>query len=121
MKEMYKDGDYSYQATRNALKEYQNSLIFKNKLLKTLSGLGTLFLLATPINTFVDKQLMIKYISPGIDQISHGFVNESGMKSIFNDMKEKITNPNDKNEKTSNLIQKLKIQPELKSTAEESR
>lgn len=58
MKEMYKDGDYSYQATRNALKEYQNSLIFKNKLLKTLSGLGTLFLLATPINTFVDKQLM---------------------------------------------------------------
>lgn len=121
MKEMYKDGDYSYQATRNALKEYQNSLIFKNKLLKTLSGLGTLFLLATPINTFVDKQLMKKYISPGIDQISHGFVNESRMKSIFNDMKEKITNPNDKNEKTSNLIQKLKIQPELKSTAEESR
>lgn len=121
MKEMYKDGDYSYQATRNALKEYQNSLIFKNKLLKTLSGLGTLFLLATPINTFVDKQLMKKYISPGIDQISHGFVNESRMKSIFNDMKEKITNPNDKNEKTSNLIQKLKIQPELKSKAEESR
>ena len=121
MKEMHKDGDYSYQATRNALKEYQNSLIFKNKLLKTLSGLGTLFLLATPINTFVDKQLMKKYISPGIDQISHGFVNESRMKSIFNDMKEKITNPNDKNEKTSNLIQKLKIQPELKSTAEESR
>lgn len=121
MKEMYKDGDYSYQATRNALKEYQNSLIFKNKLLKTLSGLGTLFLLATPINTFVDKQLMKKYISPGIDQISHGFVNESRMKSIFNDMKEKITNPNDKNEKTSNLIQKLKIQPELKSKAEVSR
>ena len=121
MKEMYKDGDYSYQATRNALKEYQNSLIFKNKLLKTLSGLGTLFLLATPINTFVDKQLMKKYISPGIDQVSHGFVNESRMKSIFNDMKEKITNPNDKNEKTSNLIQKLKIQPELKSKAEVSR
>lgn len=121
MKEMYKDGDYSYQATRNALKEYQNSLIFKNKLLKTLSGLGTLFLLATPINTFVDKQLMKKYIGPGIDQISHGFVNESRMKTIFNDMKEKIANSDDKNVKTSNLIQKVKTPPESKSKAAVSR
>lgn len=120
MKEMYKEGDYAYQATRNALKEYQNSLIFKNKLLKTIGGLGTLFLLATPINTFVDKQLMKKYIGPGIDQISHSFVNESRMKSIFNDMKDRITNQNDKNEKTSNLLQKVKTQPLSKSKVEVS-
>lgn len=120
IKEMYKDGDYAYQATRNALKEYQNSLIFKNKLLKTIGGLGTLFLLATPINTFVDKQIMKKYISPGIDQISHSFVNESKMKYIFNDMKDKITNSNDKNAKSSNLLQKVKTQPVSMSKVEGS-
>ncbi len=120
MKEMYKDGDYAYQATRNALKEYQNSLIFKNKLLKTLGGIGTLLFLATPINTFVEKQLMKKYISPGIDQISNNFVNESRMKSIFNDMKERITNHDDRNGQTSNLLQKSKIQHESKSKAEGS-
>ena len=80
-----------------------------------------MLLLATPINTFVDKQLMKKYIGPGIDQISHGFVNESRMKTIFNDMKEKLTNPDDKSAKTSNLIQKVKTPPELKSKAAESR
>lgn len=120
MKEMYKDGDYSYQATRNALKEYQNSLIFKNKLLKTLGGLATLILLANPINLFVEKQLMKKYISPGIDQISNSFVNDSHMKRIFNDMKDRITTPEDKNAKTLPLIQKAEIQPELKSKAEGS-
>lgn len=120
IKEMYKEGDYAYQATRNALKEYQNSLIFKNKLLKTIGGIGTLFLLATPINTFVDKQIMKKYIGPGIDQISHSFVNESRMKSIFNDMKDKIPNTNYKIEKTSNLLQKVKTQPLSKSKAEVS-
>lgn len=117
MKEMYKEGDYSYQATRNALKEYQNALIFKNKLLKTFGGLGTLLFLATPINTFVDKQLMKKYISPGIDQISHSFVNESRMKTIFNDMREKMTATSDKTAKTSNLLQKVKNLPELKLKA----
>ena len=113
MKEMYKDGDYSHQATRNALIEYQNSLIFKNKLLKTIGGFTALLLLANPINNFVDKQIMKKFISPGIDQISEGFVNESKMKTIFNNMN--TENSNDKNEKTSNLIEKLKFQRETKS------
>ena len=63
---------------------------------------------------------MKKYIGPGIDQISHSFVNESRMKSIFNDMKDRITNQNDKNEKTSNLLQKVKTQPLLKSKVEVS-
>ena len=34
MNEMYKEADYSYYATRTALKDYQMSLIFKNKILK---------------------------------------------------------------------------------------
>lgn len=119
MKEMYKDGDYSYQATRNALKEYQKSLIFKNKLLKTFGGFTALLLLANPINIFVDKQIMKKFISPGIDQISDGFVNESKMKTIFKNMDEAKSNLG-KSVKTSNLIEKLKTQQLLKSKAAEN-
>ena len=63
---------------------------------------------------------MKKYISPGIDQISHSFVNESKMKYIFNDMKDKITNSNDKNAKSSNLLQKVKTQPVSMSKVEGS-
>ena len=119
MKEMYKDGDYSYQATRNALKEYQKSLIFKNKLLKTIGGFTALLLLVNPVNTFVDKQIMRKFISPGIDQISSGFVNESKMKTIFNNMNSK-TNFDYKNGSSSNLIAQLKNRQGLKSKVEEN-
>ncbi len=119
MKEMYKDGDYSYQATRNALKEYQKSLIFKNKLLKTFGGFTALLLFANPINTFVDKQIMKKFISPGIDQISDGFVNESKMKTIFNNMDTAKSNYG-KNVRTSNLLEKLKTQRVLKPNSQET-
>ena len=121
MKEMYKESDYSYQATRNALKEYQNSLIFKNKLLKTLCGFTALFLFANPVNNFVDKQIMKKYINPGIDQISSGFVNQSRIKNIFNTMNVPKPVFVQQNAQTSNLLERLKIQHELKSKAEESR
>lgn len=121
MKETYKDGDYSYQASRNALKEYQNILIFKNKLLKTIAGFSALFIFAGPVNNFIDKKIMKKYINPGIDQISLGFVNQSKLKKIFNTLnsQQKIT-LNQKNVQTSNLLQKLGNQHGLKSKAEES-
>lgn len=119
MKETYKEGDYSYQATRNALKEYQNSLIFKNKLLKTFGGFTALFLFANPVSSFIEKNVMKKYINPGIDQISTGFVNQSHMKNIFNTMNEKANSVSE-NVQTSNLLQRLKIQHELKSKAVES-
>lgn len=118
MSEMYKDGDFAYQATRNALKEYQKSLIFKNKLLKTFGGITALVLLANPINTFVDKQIMKKFISPGIDQLSKEVVSESNMKNIFNNMPK--TNPDDKNGRSSNLLAKLKSQQVLKSKVVEN-
>ena len=118
MSEMYKDGDFAYQATRNALKEYQKSLIFKNKLLKTFGGITALVLLANPINTFVDKQIMKKFISPGIDQLSKEVVSESNMKNIFNNMPK--TNPDDKNGRSSNLLARLKSQQVSKSKVVEN-
>lgn len=86
MKEMFKDGDFAYQASRTALKEHQTSLIFKNKLVKTVSGLITLVLLAKPVNKFVDKHIMKKYIEPKIDKIPSISINDSKIKNIFNEM-----------------------------------
>ena len=120
MKEMYNEADYSYQASRTALKKYQTSLIFKNKLLKTLGGFAALILFANPVNDFVDKKIMKKYIGPGIDQISHNFVSESNLKTIFNDMNKKA-NFDLKNVTTSNLLQKLKNQRESKLKVGENR
>ncbi len=107
MKEMYHEADYSYQATRNALMDYQTSLIFKNKLLKTISGITVLFLLTKPINDFVDKQIMKKVINPGIDQIAKVSVNDSRLKKIFNDMVNKSSIQNGKNGNTLTLPEKL--------------
>lgn len=118
MSEMYQDGDFAYQATRNALKEYQNSQIFKNKLMKTFGGITALVLLANPVNNFVEKQIMKKFISPGIDQLSKEVVNESKLKDIFNNMPK--TSPDDKNGNSSNLLAKLKSQQALKSKAVEN-
>lgn len=74
MKETYKEGDYSFQATRTALKEYQKTMIFKNKMLKTIGGLVALVAFVNPVNNFVDKQIMDKYIDPSVDQLdTHAF------------------------------------------------
>lgn len=70
MKETYKDSDYAFQATRSALKEYQKTRIFKNKILKTMGGFATLLLFAKPVNNFVDKQIMDKYIDPKVDRLN---------------------------------------------------
>ena len=117
---MYKDADYSHQATRNALIEYQKSLIFKNKMLKTFGGFTALILLANPINNFVDKQIMKRFINPGIDQISKNLVYDTKMKTIFSNM-EASKSTSDKNANSSNLLQRLKNQRELKSKAVEKR
>lgn len=106
MKEIYNEADYSYQATRNALMEYQTSLIFKNKILKTISGFTVLFLLNKPVNDFVDKQIMKKVINPGIDQIANTSINDSRMKKIFTDMKNNTPNLLGKNANTSNRPEK---------------
>lgn len=74
MKETYKEADYSFQATRTALKEFQKSMIFRNKMLKTIGGLTALMLFAKPVNDYVDKHIMRKYIEPGVDQLNaHAF------------------------------------------------
>ena len=97
---------------------YQKSQIFKNKLLKTFGGITALVLLANPINAFVEKQIMKKFISPGIDQISREVVSESKIKNIFNNMP--ITNSDEKNGRSSNLLANIRSRQPLKSKAVEN-
>lgn len=91
MKEMY-GHDYSRHALRTSLKEYQNSLIFKNKLLKTLGGFIALTIFAGPVNKYVENTVMKKYINPEIDQISREFVTNSRMKAVFSEMDRRKSN-----------------------------
>lgn len=86
MKEMYNEVDYSHHATRAALKEFQKTQIFKNKLIKTISGITTLVVFAIPVNNFVEKHIMKKFINPGIDQIAKELVDSSKIKQTFNTM-----------------------------------
>lgn len=81
VKEMYKSGDYSYQATRGALIEHLKGKIFKNKLLKTAGGICALVIFAKPVNNFVEKNIMKKYINPSIDQFSIEVTNRNLIKS----------------------------------------
>ena len=99
MKKMYGD-DYANQALKTAMKDYLNSLIVKNKLTKTLGGLISLILLIKPIDIFVDKIIMPKYIEPGIDIVSEKLAESNKMRlhvKSFNDYHpKKALNGNEK-------------------------
>ncbi len=82
MREMYMD-DYSYHAAKTALKELQNAMIFKNKILKTAGGITALFLLANPVNKFVDKYVMKKFVNPQIDNFTPNIIYNSKIKQIL--------------------------------------
>lgn len=84
MKETYKDSNYSFQATRTALKEYQQEMIFKNQILKTVGGLIALIIFAKPVNDYVDKHIMSKYIEPGVDQLDGSAFKKFSLSNFFN-------------------------------------
>ena len=72
MKRIYGE-DYVSKALKRALKDYQNYLIVKNKIIKTIGGVAACLLLTQPISYLVNTILMPKYITPGMDIISHKF------------------------------------------------
>lgn len=65
--------DNSEYAIKTALKEYQNHLIVKNKVLKTLGGVISCLLFTQPISYLVNKILMPKYITPGMEIVIEKF------------------------------------------------
>ena len=111
MKETYKDGDYSFQATRTALKEYQQEMIFKNQILKTIGGLLTLIVFAKPVNDYVDKHIMIKYIEPGVDQLNSSAFKKFTVSNFFNKNSQGDTPEEENSQKLESKILQQKTAP----------
>ena len=111
MKEAYKDSDYSFQATRTALKEYQQEMIFKNQILKTIGGLLTLIILAKPVNDFVDKHIMVKYIKPGVDQLNSSAFKKLNLSNFFNKKNQEDTPEEENSQKPESKILLQKTAP----------
>lgn len=74
---------------KTALKSYQNMNIFQNKILKTLGGFMPIIFLSKPVSIFVEKVIVKKYVDHGIDEITRGFVHNTKLKSLFNEMDKK--------------------------------
>jgi len=79
LKQTYGD-KFANNALRYSLKTYENKLLFRNKILKTTGGLIALIITIKPINAFVEKVLMPKYIDPGIDKFNRALVETSALK-----------------------------------------
>ena len=76
---------------KTALKSYQNINIIQNKIFKTVGGFMTIIFLSKPLSNFVEKVLVKKYLDQGIDEITHGFVHNTKLKSVFNELDKKNT------------------------------
>ena len=77
-KEIYSADKYLGKAAKSILKDFQNSQIFKNKMVKTLGGFIALALLAKPIDNFVEHIVIKKTVEPGLDLLSNTFKTLSG-------------------------------------------
>lgn len=80
LKEAYKNdpkyaADSLVHAVKDTLTKYEENKIFKTKMAKTLGGFVALGLLIKPIDTFVEKVIMHKYVGPGIDMINGESIN----------------------------------------------
>jgi len=72
MKEIYGEG-YTTHALKRALIQYQHEKIFLNKLIKTAGGIASLAILIQPINKFVEKIVMPRYVDPNVDKLENKF------------------------------------------------
>ncbi len=77
-KKIYPADRYMGKAAKSILKDWHNSEILKNKMIKTAGGFIALALLAKPIDDFVEHFVIKKTVEPGLDIISNGI---SGKKS----------------------------------------
>ena len=72
--------DYANDALRYALKNYENKLLIKNKLVKTAGGIVALALTLKPIYHYVQKTFIPKVVDPGIDMFNKTIVDSSSLK-----------------------------------------
>lgn len=88
--------DKGRQALRSTLKKYETSLIFRNKLIKTMGGIIALILLIKPIDLFTQKTLIEKVVDPGIDILNNTIYETNLMRlKMMNEKGAKVELPND--------------------------
>lgn len=75
-RKIYPADKYMGKAAKSILKDWNNSQIFKQKMVKTVGGFLALALLAKPIDDFVDHFVIKKTVEPGLDILSNGFQNK---------------------------------------------
>lgn len=59
---------YISKAAKHVIKKYEHAQILKPQLLKTLGGFAALGLLIKPIDMFVEKTIMTKFVEPGLSK-----------------------------------------------------
>lgn len=91
LKQTYGD-KFANNALRYSLKTYENKLLFRNKLIKTIGGLVALVVSIKPINAFVEKVLMPKYIDPGLDKFNRALIETSALKKHITQKTEQNSN-----------------------------
>ena len=83
-----KDPDLAKEAKDSAIKDilskFEASSIFNTKMKKTIGGFVMLGLLIKPIDAFVEKVIMQKYVEPGLSFISNVQVKDFKQKNMDN-------------------------------------
>ena len=69
---IYPADRYMGKAAKSILKDYHNSQILRNKMVKTAGGFIALALLLKPIDNFVEHIVIKKTVEPGLDYLSKG-------------------------------------------------
>ena len=73
---IYPQDRYLGKAAKSILKEYHQTQIFKNKMIKTAGGFIALALLLKPIDNFVEHIVIKKTVEPGLDYFSKSLKKE---------------------------------------------
>lgn len=83
-KKIYPADRYMGKAAKSILKDWHNSEILKNKMIKTVGGFIALALLAKPIDDFVEHFVIKKTVEPGLDKLSNGLKNKKSQTTSKN-------------------------------------
>lgn len=105
LKETIYGNDSTRQALRKVLKKYENTKIFRNKLIKTFGGIAALILLIKPIDDFTQKMVIDRIVDPGIDRINERLADSNLLKMKIKAEQEAKANPQKQKEKQTEKAQ----------------
>lgn len=93
--------DSTRQSLRKVLKKYENTKIFRNKLIKTFGGIAALILLIKPIDNFTQNLVIDKFVDPGIDRINERLSESNLLRRKIMTQENGTPAPSEQSEKTA--------------------